>query len=144
MRRFPGTSVGFEALALVLMAGGAGCGESSGKPEGIQSHSAALTLENSLIPNGLGDNGLNGNGLNGNGLSGNGLNGNGLNGNGAFADWFNSPNFVVQEKVTRYLIQCALPDSSVVTWTNPADGVEHTWPGAIGLAPNWEFGSASI
>jgi hypothetical protein len=104
-----------------------------------------LLAENGLSSNGLSSNGLSSNGLSSNGLSSNGLSSNGLVANAVVLTALRdtSATGALTRTFFSYLISCALPASSTVTytWTDTA-GVVHTVnnPGSLGLAPYWETG----
>jgi hypothetical protein len=91
------------------------------------------------IPNGLATNGLATNGLATNGLATNGLATNGLATNGAFASWL-SEDPEVRADLMKYIIACAVPAGQVRTYTHTATGKSYSWPGQLGLTPNWAAG----
>lgn len=99
----------------------------------------ALTSTNGLSLNGLSLNGLSLNGLSLNGVSLNGLSLNGLDlglATTQFATWFdNDPAAAAMQ--TSYLVKCAKPAGTSLTWTDPATGTSYSWPGQLGLAPLW-------
>ena len=132
---------------LWLATGAFACG-SSGGPEGPPDVAegpavgVAAVTENGLIGNGLIGNGLIGNGLIGNGLIGNGLIGNGLTtagltANGMLGTGVNAA--VLSDPMTlkflKYVVSCALDDQQSLSFT--AGGTTHTFPGELGLAPQW-------
>jgi hypothetical protein len=99
--------------------------------------------------NGVGQRGLGTNGLGTNGLGTNGLGTNGLGTNGLSLSAMNSTDFVtwfnqdpaLTNTVMRYIVTCAVAEGSSRVWTNPQTGVQHTWPGSLGLTPAWASGS---
>ncbi len=134
---------GRSRLALAAAAGaalvlGAACGPLTPAERAAEQ---GLSGDNGLTPNGLSQNGLSQNGLSQNGLSQNGLSQNGLSQNG-FATWFNTDR-ATGDMVMTYVVRCAVPAGQSRTWTNPSTGVTYTWPGLLGLAPNWAGGSAA-
>lgn len=128
------------ALCCALLATVVGCGPVA--PETGRSSFASQQQEldspNGLTPNGLSYNGLSANGLSANGLSANGLSANGLSANG-FAAWF-SQEPAQADEVMRYLVRCAVPAGSVRTYTDPQTQITYSWPGELGLAPDWANG----
>ncbi|HET6149374.1 MAG TPA: hypothetical protein VFH68_17690 [Polyangia bacterium] len=88
---------------------------------------------NGLAANGLAANGLAANGLAANGLAANGLAANGLAANGLAANGLADP---AAQKFMEYVVSCALPPGHSVTYTSA--GVDYTFAGGIGVAPDWE------
>lgn len=109
-----------------------------GNPGGSESNCAGT---NGLGTNGLGTNGLGTNGLGTNGLGTNGLSLNAMS-TTEFVTWFNQDPELA-DMVMRYVVTCAVAHGSNRTWTNPATGVQYTWPGSQGLTPAWANGSPS-
>jgi hypothetical protein len=133
-------------LVSVLFTGAVACTDAPSAP--VVSDEDPLTSENGLTSNGLTSNGLTSNGLTSNGLTSNGLTSNGLTSNGLVMGALQdpSPTGTLTRLFFRYLISCALPATSSVTYTwTDTTGTLHTEinPGGIGLAPNWENGPAS-
>ena len=104
---------------------------------------------NGLSGNGLSGNGLSGNGLSGNGLSGNGLSGNGLSGNGLVMNALNASGLTAStylmnsasgRSTVSYLVRCALAATRSIT-KQDLTGASYTFPGEIGVAPEWEAGT---
>ncbi len=93
---------------------------------------------NGLTSNGLTSNGLTSNGLTSNGLTSNGLTSNGLTSNGLTSNGLADPS---TQKFLKYLVSCALGPQQSLTLT--AGGTTYTFPGQLGLAPQWgsEHGS---
>jgi hypothetical protein len=83
-----------------------------------------------LSANGLSANGLSANGLSANGLSANGLTASGLLGNGSLA--ITEPTI---QQLLKYLVSCALGPQQSLTVT--AGGKTYSFPGQLGLAPQW-------
>ncbi|HEU4382688.1 MAG TPA: hypothetical protein VFR85_04215 [Anaeromyxobacteraceae bacterium] len=133
------TATGLAVLAALALAA---CGPLT---PGERAAEEGLSAQNGLSPNGLSQNGLSQNGLSQNGLSQNGLSQNGLSQNGLgsdFSKWFNQ-DVATSDAVMRYLVRCAVPSGQTRTWTNPATGAGHTWPGDLGVAPGWAAGAAA-
>ncbi len=93
---------------------------------------------NGLTANGLTANGLTANGLTANGLTANGLTANGLTANGLTANGLADP---LTQKFLQYLVSCALGPQQSLTLT--AGGATYTFPGQLGLAPQWGFDRGS-
>jgi hypothetical protein len=92
---------------------------------------------NGFVMNGLTENGLvmNGfvmNGLVMNGLTENGLIMNGLAPGGVNADLLDDP---LSRQFLQYVVSCALDDQQTLSFT--AGGTAYTFPGELGLAPQW-------
>jgi hypothetical protein len=128
----------FCALALV---GAVGCAPPRDDVETVSQPGLSF---NGLSFNGLSFNGLSFNGLSFNGLSFNGLSFNGLSFNGAgsqdFANWFNladSANIAQHDMTMKYVIRCAIAAGRTASFTD-ANGMVHTWAGALGLADSWD------
>ncbi|HEX8436588.1 hypothetical protein [Archangium sp.] len=119
-----------SALALV---GATGCGVQELPPEDdastLQTQSQELEVDNGLSLNGLSLNGLSLNGLSLNGLS-----------TTDFSSWFTGDP-KTNDRLMRYMIRCAVPAGQTRSFTHPSTGVVYTWPGALGLAPNWAGGA---
>ncbi len=109
-------------LALLLtsaLLGGPGCGPAEPLPESLGSQGQTLSSDNGLAMNGLAMNGLN---------------------SSEFEDWFQQqPEFA--NMVMSYLMRCALGAEQSRTYTDPTTGTVYTWPGNLGLAPDWSSGS---
>jgi len=98
-----------------------------------------LTSTNGLSLNGMSLNGMSLNGLSLNGTSLNGLSLNGLDlglSTSQFATWFHGDP-VNNAMQLSYIVKCAKPSGSTVTWKDPATGTSYSWPGGLGLAPLW-------
>lgn len=121
---------------MLLLTLAVGCGpveeEASHPPPEVGTSIQGLEDENGLTMNGLTMNGLAFNGLAFNGLAFNGL------ASGAFASWFQqSP--LMTSLFMKYLVRCAVPAGQ---WRTFSDGwFTHSWPGSLGLAPNWAGGA---
>jgi GLTT repeat (6 copies) len=135
-----GTRTWVSLIAMLLLAGGPGCG-----PEGTQeevtlkSQSAELDSLNGLSANGLSANGLSANGLSANGLSANGLSANGLS-TSSFSSWFSNDR-AMGDMVMRYVVRCAVPAGETRSYTDASTGQQYTWTGGLGLAPGWAGGA---
>ena len=130
--------LGFLWLASGAFAcAGAGAGEEAGAPVSV-----AAVVDNGLAANGLAANGLAANGLAANGLAANGLAANGLAANGLTAGGFlGNGSTVLADPMAReflkYVVSCALDDQQSLTFT--VGGSTYTFPGDMGLAPQWGF-----
>jgi hypothetical protein len=111
------------------------------EPQELAIRRSALTDDNGLSPNGLAFNGLAFNGLAFNGLAFNGLAFNGLS-TAEFSAWFQTDP-AAGNMVMKYLVQCALPEGQVRTFTHPTTGDTYTWTGLLGLAPDWANGASA-
>jgi hypothetical protein len=123
-----------SALSLV---GATGCEVQevpSEEEAALQTHAQELEAENGMSFNGLSLNGLSLNGLSLNGLSLNGLS------TTDFASWFNGDPSN-NNRLMRYMVRCAVPAGESRTFVNPNTGTTYTWPGSLGLAPDWAGGS---
>jgi hypothetical protein len=138
LSRGPSRLVG--ALCFSLLTTTLACGPVApdAEPSSLALQHQEIDSANGLTPNGLSYNGLSANGLSYNGLSANGLSANGLSANG-FASWF-SQNPAQSEMVMRYLVRCAAPAGTVRTYTDPQTQITYSWPGVLGLAPDWASG----
>jgi hypothetical protein len=126
------------AIACGSAGGMEGPGES---PSGPATDVAAVTenglIGNGLVANGLVANGLIANGLVANGLVANGLTENGLVANGLVANGLNAGvlSDPTTQKFLKYVVSCALDAQQSLTFT--AGGTTVTFPGELGLAPQW-------
>jgi hypothetical protein len=107
----------------------------------------ALSTTNGLtMLNGLSmTNGLSGNGLSGNGLSGNGLSGNGLLMNPLKTGILTSGSMMNStdgRSTMGYIVRCALATGKSIT-AKDSGGASYSFPGAIGVAPEWETGTCN-
>jgi hypothetical protein len=122
-------------LGALLLAVAAGCGpleERSAPPMHLGGSTRELTNDNGLIMNGLAFNGLAFNGLAFNGLAFNGLS------TSEFSTWFQQDP-TQADLLMRYLVRCSVPDGETRTYS---DGTTtYTWPGYLGLAPDWSSGA---
>jgi hypothetical protein len=85
------------------------------------------------------ENGISFNGRSFNGVSLNGMSLNGLDADlatSSFTSWFNSAATTNAIEM-QYVVKCAKPSGTTVTWTNPQTGTSYTWQGLLGLAPSW-------
>src|SRR5512146_1891132 len=102
--------------------------------QGLASEASELHGDNGLGTNGLGTNGLGTNGLGTNGLSLGTLN------SAPFLDWFNQDP-ALADMVMEYVVACAVPKWSKLSWTNPVTNVTYKWDGNLGLTPGWAGGA---
>ena len=98
----------------------------------------AIEEANGLDWNGLASNGLASNGLASNGLASNGLASNGLASNGLLMSALSEPS---ARMLLRYIVGCALPAGRQFTLT--IDGIDSTFFGSLGLAPEWGLADGS-
>jgi hypothetical protein len=124
-----------RTLGLLCLATSAfGCG---GPGEEVNAPvSVAAVTENGLTMNGLTMNGLTMNGLTMNGLTMNGLTMNGLTMNGLTMNGLTAGMADPKsQQFLKYLTSCALGPQQSLTVT--AGGTTYTFPGQLGLAPQW-------
>jgi hypothetical protein len=123
----------------------AGCGDQVEEP--VDLSQGQLVGSNGLFANGLFANGLFANGLFANGLFANGLFANGLFANGLALDGSGTMSAaaadVLRDPAVRplfsYIVSCALPQGKALNVT--VDGQALTFPGSIGVAPEWLGGT---
>lgn len=126
-------------LLLVLAAGcGAPSPEGGGELAGVAR--GAMKADNGLVLNGIVVNGLSNNGLTTNGLASRGLVPSALD-DLEFINWFNSNAESFSDMVMYYLVRCAAPAGTSLSWTNPSSATAFTWSGELGLAPYWTSGA---
>ncbi len=133
------------ALALAAALGGCQAAADDTGTTPTASTDEALSSTNGLsMINGLSmTNGLSGNGLSGNGLSGNGLSGNGLLMNPLTTGIVPSGTMVNSadgRTTISYIVRCALASGHTIT-AKDSNNVSYLFPGAIGVAPEWETGT---
>ena len=124
---------GLTVLCVVAIASGCGPAEPLDEPLSLDSQSQELDSPNGLSANGLSLNGLSLNGLSVNGLSLNGLS------SAEFIQWFTQDPASADTLMT-YIVRCAVPKGQVRRYTHAATGKNYTWPGGLGLAPDWASG----
>ena len=122
-------------LSGLLVVSAGGCqGERTEEPA---ASSGALVGSNGLFANGLFANGLFANGLFANGLFANGL---ALDASGTMAA---TAADAVRDPAVRplfsYIVSCALPEGQALSLT--VDGQPLTFPGSVGVAPEWLTGT---
>lgn len=120
-------------LCAGAIASGCGPAEPLDTPQPVDSQSQELNSFNGLSANGLSANGLSLNGLSLNGLSLNGLS------SAAFIQWFNQDPASADMLMT-YVVRCAVPSGQVRSYKHAATGRTYTWPGGLGLTPDWASG----
>jgi hypothetical protein len=126
-----------RGLGLLCLATGAlGCAQPD-EPASAPAVDVAAVTENGFVLNGFVLNGfvLNGFVLNGfvlNGLTASGLAANGLAAGGANADFLADPQ---ARQFLKYVVSCALSPQQSVSVT--VGGTAYTFPGGLGLAPQW-------
>ncbi|MFE8605674.1 hypothetical protein [Archangium violaceum] len=62
--------------------------------------------------------------------------------NTRFKNWFNSNTPAYSNMVMSYVVACAYPAGSSLTYT-PSTGTTYTWHGRLGLTPDWNLGNQS-
>ena len=107
-------------LAAAAVVGVAGC--ASETDEGLDSAESAALVDNALTANALTANALTANALTANALTANALTANGLR----------DP---LARQFLKYAVSCALDADQSITLT--IDGQRYTFPGSLGLAPEW-------
>jgi len=124
-------------LSLGALAGLAGCKLQEEEPDSQDTVvEAALVSENGLAMNGLAMNGLAMNGLAMNGLAMNGLAMNGL-AMGGLSSTTGLMTTNAGRNIVQYMIKCALPSGH--QWVaQDQNGNSYTYPGSLGVAPEWE------
>lgn len=113
------------ALAVALTA----CG---GTADDVEETSSAIEAANALSANALSANALSANALSANALSANALSANALSANALTAKALHDP---LARQFLKYIVSCALPDDASVTIQ--VDRESFTFPGQLGLAPEW-------
>jgi hypothetical protein len=138
-------------LLTTVVASVAGCGTSGDTAE-IEIAEQALVGENGFAANGFAANGFAANGFAANGFAANGFAANGFAANGLAANGFAANGFAanglpvsehaasflgdaVSRNLFHYIVSCALPEGTELKLS--AEGVTYSFPGAIGLAPEW-------
>ncbi|MEO5727754.1 MAG: hypothetical protein ABI134_30390, partial [Byssovorax sp.] len=120
------------ALPLVGCLAQTGDAEMDANDEDVDVVQQAALTNNALTNNALTNNALTNNALTNNALTNNALTNNALTNNALTNNSLSDPN---AREVLKYIVSCALPRGAEVNFT--ADGVAYTYPGEIGLAPNW-------
>src|SRR5579872_3001350 len=134
------------SLAAVLTAVGCGApaADDLGEVKSAQTTENALTANaltanaltaNALTANALTANALTANALTANALTANALTANALTANALTANALTANGMTATAEFLKYAVSCALPAGQTVTVT--VDGVTHTFPGQLGLAPEW-------
>lgn len=126
-------------MLLILTATlGAACGAPQDSP--LDALTQRSTADNGFSLNGFTLNGFSLNGLSGNGLAFSGLTTTALT-TSEFSSWFLSQgaDTSLANMVMRYIVKCAAPAG--VTLTATVQGVAYSWPGELGLAPQWIAGN---
>jgi len=119
---------------VLLVAASCGPGQVNHTP-GEASRSRSIVDDNGISLNGLMTNGLMTNGLTVNGVQMNGVQMNGVQMNGFSINGLSLDESLL---VMKYLVKCALADGQ--TMTINVDGTDYSWPGRLGLAPEWANG----
>ena len=105
----------------------AGCGGQGETDSGLATRSSDALAANALTANALTANALTANALTANALTANALTANALTANG-----LRDP---LGRQLLKYVVSCALPEGAGVTVA--VDGQSYTFPGSLGLAPDW-------
>jgi hypothetical protein len=127
-------SLGFLCLAASAL----GCSGAGDERAPAPAVGVAAVVDNGLVMNGLVMNGLVMNGLVMNGLVMNGLVMNGLVMNGLVMNGLTDASLTdpQTQQFLKYLVSCALGPQQSLTWKT-AGGTTYTFPGQLGLAPQW-------
>ena len=107
----------------------AACG---GPQPGVETQTSAITIDNALTANALTANALTANALTANALTANALTANALTANALTANGLKDP---LARELLKYVVSCALPDDASLSLS--VDGTSYTFPGGLGLAPQW-------
>jgi hypothetical protein len=119
----------FSLRCLLVLLGAltaTGCAVSTGEEVGV-AEEAALT-SNALTSNALTSNALTSNALTSNALTSNALTSNALTSNALTSNALQDPD---AREVLKYIVSCALPATAELVTP------EETYPGELGLAPEW-------
>ncbi len=120
----------FRFLGLSLLGiWAAGCG---GAQPAVEATTSALTTENALTANALTANALTANALTANALTANALTANALTANALTANGLKDP---LARELMKYVVSCALPADQTLSMS--IDGTSYSFPGGLGLAPQW-------
>jgi hypothetical protein len=122
----------FRFLALGLVAVWASACGGEGPAASVEQTSSALTTENALTANALTANALTANALTANALTANALTANALTANALTANGLKDP---LARQLMKYVVSCALPEDQTLSMT--IDGTRYSFPGGLGLAPEW-------
>jgi hypothetical protein len=135
-----------RTLGLLCLATSAfGCGGAGDEPG--PSVGIAAVVDNGISANGISANGISANGISANGISANGISANGISANGISANGISANGLSasgltaagladpVTQQFLQYLVSCALGPQQSLTLT--AGGKTYTFPGQLGLAPQW-------
>jgi alpha-tubulin suppressor-like RCC1 family protein len=139
----PSNAARRATAALVAVAAAASCADATPPDDAASVAAEPVAARGSKL---ITDNGLRENGLRENGLRENGLRENGLRENGlatlAFKTWFDKDR-ARSANVMKYVARCALRPDQSLAYTDGA-GTSYTWPGSLGLAPNWNTAPATV
>jgi hypothetical protein len=122
------SKLGLASMALLTLGAGA-CGGAGAEETTVTS---AITAENALTANALTANALTANALTANALTANALTANALTANALTANGLKDP---LAREFLKYAVSCALDKGDDVTFR--VDGVRYSFPGSLGLAPDW-------
>jgi hypothetical protein len=98
----------------------------------VEEKAGAVTVENALTANALTANALTANALTANALTANALTANALTANALTANGLKDPS---ARELMKYVVSCALDDDDSISMS--IDGKSYTFPGGLGLAPQW-------
>jgi hypothetical protein len=98
----------------------------------VEDVEAPALSANALSANALSANALSANALSANALSANALSANALSANALTAKALRDP---LARQFLKYVVSCALDEDDEIKMT--IDGVKYTFPGGLGLAPEW-------
>jgi hypothetical protein len=121
----------FRVLGLATAALAASAGACGGASEDT-TVTAAVVADNALTANALTANALTANALTANALTANALTANALTANALTANGLRDP---LGREFLKYVVSCALNDDDDVSFK--VDGVKYSFPGSLGLAPQW-------
>jgi hypothetical protein len=107
----------------------AACG---GSEPAVELQTADLVTSNALTANALTANALTANALTANALTANALTANALTANALTANGLKDP---LARELLKYVVSCALSDDQSISLK--VDNVSYTFPGGLGLAPDW-------
>src|SRR5262249_26310488 len=99
---------------------------------GVDGVTSDALSANALSANALSANALSANALSANALSGKALSANALRANALTSAALHDP---LARQFLKYVVSCALDEDASIQMT--IDGVSYTFPGSLGLAPQW-------
>jgi hypothetical protein len=136
--------LGFLAAVPMAVGCGAPAADDLGEVKSAETTENALTANaltanaltaNALTANALTANALTANALTANALTANALTANALTANALTANALTANGLTATAQFLKYAVSCALPADQTLTIT--VDGTQHSFPGQLGLAPEW-------